>query len=303
MNTERSNPLLPRSTNPAWPAMPSLEPETADIPASRPAPQAPNEAPHRSAGSGIGLRLASFLVLASVATGAGAGAVAGRLSADTGDGGTAPAASATASSGSIDARGIIQRTLPSVVTIDVTATNGAGRRTVTQQASGTGFVLRSDGLIATNAHVVAGANAITVSFADGSSAAATVVGSDSNADLAVLRVNRTGLAAAPLGSSGALQMGDPVVAVGNALDLGATPSASTGIVSALDRTITTNDGNTLQHLVQTDAAINPGDSGGPLLNGGGLVVGISTAGNTSAQNIGFAIPIDQALPILNGLSH
>jgi S1-C subfamily serine protease len=119
----------------------------------------------------------------------------------------------------------------------------------------------------------------------------------------VLRIGRTGLTPARLGSSGHLRVGVMVVAIGNALALGASPTASLGIVSALDRSVTTANGTTYTGLIQTDAAINPGDSGGPLVNAAGQIVGINTAGVTSAENIGFAISIDVAKPVLTQLAH
>ncbi len=105
----------------------------------------------------------------------------------------------------------------------------------------------------------------------------------------------------PLGKSSNLRIGEPVVAIGNALDLTGGPTATEGIVSALDRTIDTNDGEHLTHMLQTDAAINPGNSGGPLLTLDGEVVGINSAGSQDAQNIGFAIAIDTAQPIITQL--
>jgi putative serine protease PepD len=169
------------------------------------------------------------------------------------------------------------------------------------QGAGTGFIISSDGQIATNAHVVADASKIEVKFADGSTAPATVLGVDRTDDLAVIQVDKTGLTALSLGTSADLRIGEPVVAIGNALDLTGGPTATEGIVSALDRTIDTSEGEHLTHLVQTDAAINPGNSGGPLLTLDGKVVGINSAGSQDAQNIGFAIAIDTARPIVEQL--
>jgi S1-C subfamily serine protease len=188
---------------------------------------------------------------------------------------------------------LISKALPGVVSISVEL-NGA-------HAAGTGFVISSDGQIATNAHVVADATKIDVKFADGSTAAAKVLGVDRTDDLAVVKVDKAGLTALPLGKSSDLKIGEPVVAIGNALDLTGGPTATEGIVSALDRTIDTADGEHLTHLVQTDAAINPGNSGGPLLTLDGEVVGINSAGSQDAQNIGFAIAIDTARPIVEQL--
>lgn len=161
------------------------------------------------------------------------------------------------------------------------------------EAAGSGVVIDKNGLILTNAHVIDGANTISVGFLDGDSAPATIVGSVVEKDVALIRVEgRSDLHAADLGSSSALQVGDEVVAIGNALNLGDTPSVTTGIVSALGRSLQSPTGALLKHLIQTDAAINPGNSGGPLVNTQGQVVGINTAILQDAQNIGFALAID-----------
>ncbi len=192
-----------------------------------------------------------------------------------------------------DVSALISKSLPGIVSINVQVSGGQG--------AGTGFIISTDGQIATNAHVVADATSIEVQFADGSSAPAKVLGLDRTDDLAVIKVDKTGLTALPLGNSAELQIGEPVVAIGNALALTGGPTATEGIVSGLDRTIDTNDGGHLTHLVQTDAAINPGNSGGPLLTLDGKVVGINSAGSQDAQNIGFAIAIDTAKPIISQL--
>jgi putative serine protease PepD len=196
---------------------------------------------------------------------------------------------------------VIEEVRESVVSIDVTATLQLGPRTAIEESSGTGFVISSDGLIATNAHVVSGARTITVTFSDGSSLSATLVGSDSRADLAVIRVAKTGLATLAVGSSEKMRVGDMVMAIGNALALEGGPTVSLGIVSAKDRTITAQDGSSLSNLIQTDAAINEGDSGGPLVNASGEVIGINTISASEAQNIGFAIAIDEAMAVIDVL--
>ncbi len=192
-----------------------------------------------------------------------------------------------------DVTALIKEVLPSVVSINVKLSG--------QRAAGTGFVISSDGEIVTNAHVVADASDISVEFSDGKTLTATVLGVDKTDDLAVIKVERTGLTALPLGTSGTLQVGEPVVAIGNALALTGGPTATEGIVSALNRSIDTSVGEHLSHLLQTDAAINPGNSGGPLLTLDGSVVGINSARSTDGQNIGFAIAIDTAKPIINQL--
>ena len=174
-----------------------------------------------------------------------------------------------------------------------------GNPTEVPSGAGTGIVIDDVGHILTNFHVVAGSDALIVTSADGKDRDAVVVGSAPHRDLALLRVtDTTGLEPLPLGSSRAMDVGDPVIAIGNALALDATtPSVSAGILSATERTIRTENA-TLDHMLQTDAAINPGNSGGPLLNAAGEVIGINTAVAGGAQNIGFAIAIDSVKPTI-----
>jgi len=245
------------------------------------------------------LALAAIAAIA-IAGGTAGGAIAGHDATSTNPTAAtaAPAANggfntASASPGpavKTDVSDLISKTLPGVVSINVELNGG--------QAAGTGFIISSDGEIATNAHVVADATKISVVFSDGTSATASTLGVDRTDDLAVIKVDKTGLTALSLGNSSQLRIGEPVVAIGNALALTGGPTATEGIVSALNRTIDTNDGEHLTHLVQTDAAINPGNSGGPLLTLDGKVVGINSAGSQDAQNIGFAIAIDTAKPIV-----
>jgi len=206
-----------------------------------------------------------------------------------------------------DVHQIVTAVGPSVVSVQTRSLGlGTFLQAVPTEGAGSGFVLSPDGVIVTNNHVVDGAAAITVTLADGRKLDAKVLGRDANADLAVLKVDARDLPAVKLGRSDALVVGDSVVAIGNALALDGGPTVTQGIVSALDRTISAGDQGgqsteTLRHLLQTDAAINPGNSGGPLLNAAGEVVGINTAVAGDAQNIGFALAIDKALPIINTL--
>jgi putative serine protease PepD len=192
---------------------------------------------------------------------------------------------------------------PSVVSITV--------RTAGQEAEGSGVIVRSDGLILTSNHVVADAaqgGRITIAFGGGATATAGIVAADAAADLAVIRAQGvSGLQAATLGDSDALQVGDTVLAIGS--PLGLEGSVTAGIVSALHRRIDAGEGGrstvTIDDAVQTDAAINPGNSGGPLVDTSGRVVGISTAiasvGEQSGNiGLGFAIPIDQAKQLVAG---
>ncbi len=208
------------------------------------------------------------------------------------------AASATRTGTTGSLAGVAAAVTPSVVSIIV--------RSAGQQAEGSGVILRSDGVILTNAHVVTavGADAsITVQFSGGRTATASVLGTDQATDLAVVKAQGvSGLKPATLGQSSSLEVGDTVLAVGS--PLGLEGSVTAGIVSALHRTITVSGSDqaaeTIGDAIQTDAAINPGNSGGPLIDAAGRVVGITTAnasvdGQSSGSiGVGFAIPIDQA---------
>jgi S1-C subfamily serine protease len=240
--------------------------------------------------------LVSALVGALVA----AGVSAAVLAPERGDDSRAPAAGPpiTAADGSMDIQSILGRVQESVVTIEVSGRVGGG----VFDGAGSGVVLSADGLVMTNAHVISDTDEITVRTFDGADYDASLVGSEPASDLAVIRVEGVDdLVPAELGSSGSLLVGSPVIAIGNALNLGGQPSVTTGIVSAVNRTIDSPDGGRLTDLIQTDTAINPGNSGGPLVDGSGAVVGINTAIIQDSQNIGFAISIDSARPIIEQL--
>lgn len=166
---------------------------------------------------------------------------------------------------------------------------------IEQEAGGTGFIITSDGMIVTNKHVASDMDGqYLVYTSDGKEYEARVLAQDPYYDLAVLKIDATGLPTAELGDSGNLKIGQWVVAVGNALGEFQN-TVTVGVVSALERSVTASDGmnmESLEGLIQTDAAINSGNSGGPLVNLSGQVVGINTAIASGAQNIGFAIPID-----------
>ena len=188
---------------------------------------------------------------------------------------------------------------PSVVSIN---TKGFDSNSFTgvepSSGAGSGIVISKDGLVLTNNHVIENATSIKVTFSDRSQKSATLIGTDPDNDVALLKVaGVTDLTAADLGSSSSLQVGDPVVAIGNALALKGGPTVTTGIVSALGRDIS-DDTAEFKGLIQTDAAINPGNSGGPLVNLAGQVVGMNTAVIQNSNNIGFAIAIDRIQPVL-----
>jgi len=193
----------------------------------------------------------------------------------------------------VDVGAVLSAVEPSVVSIETRSTLAEG-----QAGAGSGIVLTADGLVLTNAHVVAGLNDIQVGLFGGERAPARLVGSFPEADVALIQIEgRDDLQPAVLGSSDQLEVGQEVIAIGNALNLGGRPTVTRGIVSALDRSLTA-EGVTLSNLVQTDAAINPGNSGGPLVDAAGQVVGVNTAIIGDAQNIGFSIAIDTVKPLI-----
>jgi serine protease Do len=210
-----------------------------------------------------------------------------------------------------DIQGILQKVQPGVVAIRTEAFRGRGPFDLEPRpvrGAGSGIVLSPDGEILTNAHVVSGATTIRVTlYGETESRLADPLGVDRSADVAVIKLREpVGLQnrVVKLGSSSNLKVGDHVVAIGNALALPGGPTVTLGIVSALDRTLESDE--QLSGLIQTDAAINPGNSGGPLVNADGDVVGINTAviqstGQGLAQNIGFAIAIDNVKPMLQRL--
>jgi len=196
------------------------------------------------------------------------------------------------------APGVVQITSTSIVNVpqDPLFGNPFAPSTEEQQSLGSGFVINKAGHIVTNYHVIEGAKSVQVSFSNGDNVKARVVGSDPSTDIAVLQVKAHSRALTPLawGNSDALQVGDSVVAIGN--PFGYTRSVTQGIVSALDRPLTAPNDFPIQHAIQTDAALNHGNSGGPLLDARGEVIGVNSqisTGNTGQQGnlgIGFAIP-------------
>jgi S1-C subfamily serine protease len=209
----------------------------------------------------------------------------------------------------LTARDIYKRDAPGVVYIKAQVVQQTqspfdfGPQTQQGTATGSGFVINKDGDILTNAHVVEGASKITVSFGHKDGVPATVVGRDVSNDLALIKVDPSGLNLKPLtlGDAKSVQVGDPTLAIGNPFGLDRT--LTTGVVSALQRQIQAPNGFTINNVIQTDAAINPGNSGGPLLDAAGRVIGINsqiaTGGNGEGNvGIGFAVPINTAKKIL-----
>ncbi len=197
---------------------------------------------------------------------------------------------------------VMNKLADSVVTINSQISDASGDG----EATGTGVVLTSDGEILTNAHVVEGAISVTVRFAgETEPRAAVILASDPGNDMALLKIEATNLKPATFAQPGTIRIGDAVIAIGYALALDGGPSVTSGIISALKRTIITESG-ALNGLIQTDAAISSGNSGGPLVNLRGEVVGINTAVarsdvNQSANNVGFSISVDEIGPVLEQL--
>lgn len=252
------------------------------------------------------LPVTCFLLLAMLITGARSNGIAAQM------GAPAPAGQA------LSVAQVNEQARPAIVQITNNQTV-QGRFTTTSNLSipagvGTGFIFDKQGDILTNNHVVEGANSLTIATTDNKTYDGKIVGTYPQGDLAVVRITGNGdFPVVPLGDSRMLKVGDPVVAIGNALALHGGPTVTSGVVSALGRTeqepssgMKGQGGAFLMDLIQTDAAINPGNSGGPLLNDQGQVVGINTLGAGGAnglqsQGIGFAISINSAKPVADAL--
>ena len=194
---------------------------------------------------------------------------------------------------------IVARVLPSVVTI---TTRHIGRdefqKPVASRGLGSGVIVDRRGLILTNNHVVEGADQIKVTLPDERTFKGRLVGGDRFTDLAVVRIEAKNLPVAALGDSAKLRVGETVIAIGNPLWIEGGPTVTVGVVSALGRSMEQSGLPMLHHLIQTDAAINQGNSGGPLVNLGGQVIGLNTALIPSAHGISFAIAVNDAKPVL-----
>jgi putative serine protease PepD len=274
-------------------------------------PGGPPPPPRRSAGGPRGGAIALLVGLTAI-LGGGAGAGLVLLTGAGGDTATtttvtqatSAATERTSTTGALDPRRLYASTAAGVVDITsrgVTSSAGGGSPfggpSQSATATGTGFVVDGKGHIVTAAHVVEGASSISVKFQDGTTRTAKVLGTDEATDVAVLSVDPSGLTLHPLalGSSASLAIGDQVAAIGDPFTY--QRSLSTGVVSGLDRTISAPNGFTVAHAIQTDAALNPGNSGGPVLDAGGRVIGIvdqiATNGTSqTSSGVGFAVPID-----------
>jgi serine protease Do len=261
--------------------------------------------------SGRGLRtiLAACLLSAALAS----ASTTALVSAIGGGSSTASTASATATPNAVvtgttsdpaDLTTVVATAKESVVTITANglSTRGLSPFSVPTTGVGSGVIITSNGYILTNKHVIANSSSLMVELSDGTQLSATVVKESSDNDLALIKVEATGLTAATIGDSTKIQVGQTAIAIGSPLGT-YTETVTKGIISATGRQITVTDEltgrpTTLRDLIQTDAAINPGNSGGPLLDATGAVVGLSTAMAGNAEGLGFAIPINAASDLI-----
>jgi S1-C subfamily serine protease len=282
-----------RPTPEAW-----FEPAAAAVPAAATQPVS-----QRRGGGAVGLVLSASLVSAVLASGGTylALSASGALDQPAPPAPTALGAQTSAKPPAVVGPSAIvdvaKRVSPAVVTIESTGTSQSQiPLDIPQEGIGSGVIFDSNGWILTNKHVVAGSGALTVRLNDGRSFDGSIYGIDTLTDLAIVKVEATGLPTAPTGDSSALQAGQLAIAIGSPLGT-YTNSVTSGIISALGRTIQV-DGGQINNLIQTDAAINPGNSGGPLLDASGNVIGINTAIAQGGEGIGFAIQINIARPIM-----
>lgn len=197
--------------------------------------------------------------------------------------------------------GVVKGIAESVIHIEVNkhVTDRRTRQTRSQPGSGSGFIISSDGYAVTNNHVIESANDIRVSFADGRKIKAELRGTDPSTDIAVIKFDENGLRALAFADSSKLEVGQIAIAIGNPMGLQHT--VTTGVVSALGRTLRANNGRLIDDVIQTDAALNPGNSGGPLVNSQGLVIGVNTAVIAAAQGLCFAVSSNLAANIAGQL--
>ncbi|MBQ1436422.1 MAG: trypsin-like peptidase domain-containing protein [Ruminococcus sp.] len=286
-------------------------PQTAAQKTSKPKKQKVKK-PKKPASRGFVAAVLALTVLASGALGFGGGYLANKLSSDSSNGGmtinqvsSSGASASNTSSGSAGTTSeIVKKTADSVVEIATEQlVRGSFAQQYVQQGAGSGVIISEDGYIITNYHVIDGAQNIKVTLRDGTTSYnAALIGSDEENDIALLKVDATGLSAATFGDSSSLAVGDYVVAIGNPLgELGGT--VTDGIISALAREVTIENKN--MTLLQTNAQISPGNSGGGLFNANGELIGVVNAKDsaTEVEGIAFAIPINNVLDIINDLKN
>jgi S1-C subfamily serine protease len=261
--------------------------------------------PTRQAGRGLAGLLGASLLSAILASTGTAAILVGTASPAASSASTVPTANTRAVNTAPDTEditGVVATARKSVVTITSNGLTSNGPFSVPTTGVGSGLILTSNGYILTNRHVVADSRTLTVTLMDGRDLPARIVKISDTTDLALVKVDAIGLPAATIGDSDSIQVGQTAIAIGSPLGT-FTETVTRGVVSGLDREITVADqssrqGKTLKGLIQTDAAINPGNSGGPLLNARGEVVGVNTAVATSAEGLGFAIPIGAARDLI-----
>ena len=293
-------------------AIPSTDAEPAPPPRLEQPVTLPVPRPPRGGGRGLaGVLFASLLSAVLAAGGTAALFESGAIREPAAAG--APAATSNATTTSTNQTGvvtdgditaIVASARNSVVTItaDGTTTSRFSQQSIPTTGVGSGVILTPTGYILTNRHVVEGSTSLTVALADGRELPAKMIRISDTTDLALIKIEATGLAAATIGDATALKVGETAIAIGSPLGT-YTETVTRGIVSGLDREVTVGDPETrrqttLKGLVQTDAAINPGNSGGPLLDSTGSVIAINTAVATSAEGLGFAIPISAAADLI-----
>jgi len=193
--------------------------------------------------------------------------------------------------------GVVEKVGPAVVSIQVKAARTRDNRQ--GEAAGSGVIVTPDGFVLTNNHVIEHGGELTVTLTDGRTLSAQVVGTDPSTDLAVIRIDAPHLPMAYLGDSAKLQVGQLAIAIGN--PLGFQSTVSTGVISALGRTLRGNTGRLIENVIQTDVPLNPGNSGGPLVDSRGRVIGINSAMIYMAQGISFAIPVNTAKWVISEL--
>jgi S1-C subfamily serine protease len=304
-----SEPGGPEPNTPGTPGEPT-------VPSAAWAPLPPRSAPQpgepRERSNGVRAAIVGAIVGALV----GALAAGGIVAAVDDNGNTrtiveAPATNSNARPAAViqspgDIQAILAKVTPAVVRINVTVNSGFNG---TEQGVGTGFIVDPDGVIVTNAHVVEDADSVVVQLSTGRQVNGRVLGASSESDLAVVKIDGKNLPTVNLGDSDELEVGDQVVAIGNALGLEGAPTVTSGIISGLNRVLQEPPSNSqpsgvqIPNTIQTDAAINPGNSGGPLVDASGEVVGINTAiaNPSESNNVGFAIAITPAKRIIESL--
>jgi len=300
-------PLTPAPLTPAGGALPTT-------PAAAPAAPSPAAATRRGSSRGRGLTtvVGAAVLSAVLAAGGTAALVNGSLNgsatptpaagSNTGAGVTVASGSNPGATTTPDLPDVVAAVRDSVVTITTEGVSTRGMMNIPSTGVGSGIVLTADGYILTNKHVVAGSRSLSVELANGEEYEAKVVTESPDQDLALIKIEATGLKPAIIGDPASIEVGETVIAIGSPLGT-FTETVTKGILSATGRTITVQDEatgrpETLTGLLQTDAAINPGNSGGPLLDASGHVIGVNTAVSANAEGLGFAIPISAAASLI-----